>query len=126
WTCCASGALSHWIARHNSFTLVCSSGWTIRPSSAMLYLSKQIDNSSNEVDMTPRTPMYRPVSRQLIRQLMRRTGDGGSVSVRQLAADAGLARSTVGGLLTGDQDSVPEAAARSLAQRLGVDLLVAF
>ncbi|NUP52317.1 MAG: helix-turn-helix domain-containing protein [Catenulispora sp.] len=76
--------------------------------------------------MTPRTPMYRPVSRQLIRQLMRRTGDGGPVSVRQLAADAGVARSTVGGLLTGDQDSVPEAAARSMAQRLGVDLLVAF
>lgn len=76
--------------------------------------------------MKPRTPMYRVVRIELFRQLMQRTGDGASVSVRQLAADARVHRNTVGNLLSGVQETVPEYAARSMAHRLGVDLLVLF
>lgn len=76
--------------------------------------------------MNPRTPMYRLVRADLFRQLMQRTGDGAPISVRQLAADAGVPKSTVGNLLTGDQETVPGPAAHALAHRLGVDLLVVF
>lgn len=89
-------------------------------------MSKQNDTLTNEVDVKPRTPMYRPVSIDLFQQLMQRTGDGGPISVRQLAADAGVHRNTVGNLLTGDQKTFPAPAAYALAQRLGVDLLVVF
>jgi transcriptional regulator with XRE-family HTH domain len=74
----------------------------------------------------PRTPMYRPVSIDLFRQLMQRTGDGASISVRQLAAAARVHRNTVGNLLSGDQETFPEYAAHAMAHRLGVDLLVLF
>lgn len=76
--------------------------------------------------MKPRTPMYRLVRIELFRQLMQRTGDGSSVSVRQLAAAARVHRNTVGNLLSGVQETVPEYAAHAMAQRLGVDLLVVF
>jgi transcriptional regulator with XRE-family HTH domain len=70
--------------------------------------------------------MYRLVRIELFRQLMQRTGDGSSVSVRQLAAAARVHRNTVGNLLSGVQETVPEYAAHAMAQRLGVDLLVVF
>jgi hypothetical protein len=70
--------------------------------------------------------MYRLVSIDLLRQLMQRTGDGASVSVRQLATAARVHRNTVGNLLNGDQETVPEPSAHAIAQRLGVDLLVVF
>lgn len=89
-------------------------------------MSKQTDNLTTEVDVNPRTPMYRPVSEELFRQLMERTGDGSSVTVRDLAAVAGLSKSTVGNLLTGEKEAVEESAALALAHRLGVDLLVIF
>lgn len=76
--------------------------------------------------MTPRAPMYRPVSIPLIRQLMQRTGDGAPVTVRQLAKAAGVPHGTIGNLLTGQQETVPGPAAHAMAHRLGVDLLVAF
>jgi transcriptional regulator with XRE-family HTH domain len=70
--------------------------------------------------------MYRIFSVELFRQLMARTGDGAPVSIRKLAADTGVHRNTISNLLNGDQETIPEAAARALAQRLGVDLLVVF
>lgn len=93
----------------------------------MLVLSKQTDALAIEVDVRPtRTPMYRLVSIELTRQLMERTGDGAPVTIRQLAAAAGVPHGTVGNLLTGTQDSVPADAAHAMAHRLGVDLLVVF
>jgi transcriptional regulator with XRE-family HTH domain len=91
-----------------------------------LLVSKQIDMMTNEVDVKLRTPMYRPVNIELFRQLMQRTGDGAAVSFRELATDAGVHRNTVNNLLNGDQETIPEASARALAHRLGVDLLVVF
>lgn len=70
--------------------------------------------------------MYRIFSIDLFRQLMQRTGDGSSVSVRLLAADARVHRNTVGNLLSEVQETVPEYAAHAIAHRLGVDLLVLF
>lgn len=70
--------------------------------------------------------MYRPVSTELFRQLMQRTGDGAPVSFRDLATDAGVHRNTVNNLLNGAQETIPAPAAQALAHRLGVDLLVLF
>lgn len=92
----------------------------------MLLLFNSMNDSFHEVNVTPRTTMYRLVSIELLRQLMRRTGTGAPVTTRQLALDAGIAHGTVGNLLTGHQDAVLETTAKALAQRLGVDLLVLF
>jgi transcriptional regulator with XRE-family HTH domain len=78
------------------------------------------------VDVNTRTAMYRLADRELFRLLMQRTGTGAPVSIRGLAAATGVSHSTIGHLLTGEQEAVPEATAHALAQRLGVDLLVAF
>lgn len=92
----------------------------------MLYSFNSMNETFHEVNVSPRTTMYRLVSIELFRQLMRRTGTGGPVTLRQLAAAVGIPHGTIGNLLTGQQETVPEATAQALAQRLGVDLLVAF
>lgn len=92
----------------------------------MLYSFIQMNESSNEVNVNRRPPMYRLVDVSLFRQLMRRTGTGAPVTIRQLAAAVGIPHGTIGNLLTGEQDTVPAPTARALAQRVGVDLLVAF
>lgn len=69
-------------------------------------------------------PMYKLINRDLLRTLMQRTGDGHRISVRSLAAAAGIAHSTVGHLLTGARESVAHEVAQSIAERVGVDLLV--
>lgn len=90
----------------------------------MLCVSNENNITSQEVDMHPAAPKHHLVSADLLRQLMTRTGTGAGVTVRALAEDTGIHRSTIGALLTGVQTSVPETAARVIAQRLGVDLLV--
>jgi transcriptional regulator with XRE-family HTH domain len=92
----------------------------------MLYPFNSMNVTSHEVNVTPRTPMYRLVRIELFRELMQRTGTGGPVTIRQLAAAAGVPHGTVGNLLTGEQETVPEPTAIALAQRVGVDLLVVF
>lgn len=92
----------------------------------MLVSFNSMNEPFHEVNVRPRTPMYRLVSAELLRQLMERTGDGAPISTRQLAREAGVAHGTVGNLRTGAQEVVPEDTARTLAQRLGVDLLVLF
>lgn len=64
------------------------------------------------------------VSSELLVLLMKRTGDGSRVSVRELAKVAGVHPSAVGFLRTGEQKSLPEEQAKAMAQRLGVDYLV--
>lgn len=92
----------------------------------MLYSFNSMNAASHEVNVRPRTPMYRLVNIELFKQLMQRTGTGGPVTYRQLAAAAGVPLGTVGNLLSGTQEKVPEPTATALAQRVGVDLLVAF
>lgn len=64
------------------------------------------------------------VSTDLLVQLMKRTGDGREVSVRDLADAAGCHPSKIDALRNGrrSRSTLPEALA--IARRLGVDLLV--
>ncbi|MEV0115566.1 helix-turn-helix transcriptional regulator [Streptomyces sp. NPDC050844] len=70
--------------------------------------------------------MYRLVRRDLLRMLMQRTRTGAPVAIRELASVAGVSRSTIGHLLTGQRRSVPLDTAHAIAQHIGVELLVLF
>ncbi|MFE6634731.1 hypothetical protein RKD37_001704 [Streptomyces ambofaciens] len=64
------------------------------------------------------------VSADLLVRLMERTGDGRSVSVRELARVAGCHPSKIGHLRTGERETAEQDEAAAIAKRLGVDLLV--
>jgi hypothetical protein len=72
----------------------------------------------------PQQNAYMLVSPELLVQLMERTGDGRSVSVRELARVAGCHPSKIGHLRTGERETADEDEAPAIAKRLGVDLLV--
>lgn len=92
----------------------------------MLYSSKQRNDLLHEVDVATHAPLYKLIDSDLLRTLMKRTGSGASVSVRDLATLTAIARSTIGALLTGVQQSVPEGAAHAIADAIGVDVLILF
>ena len=71
-------------------------------------------------------PLFKLLDRDLLGRLMQRTGTGASVSVRELAALAGVPHGTIGNLLTGEQESVIAPTACSIARAIGVDVLVLF
>ncbi|MFJ4712682.1 helix-turn-helix domain-containing protein [Streptomyces sp. NPDC088785] len=73
--------------------------------------------------ITPDVPQFL-MDGPLLRRLMKRTGTGRRATVRELAEAAGIAVSTVGGILNGTQRTLNEDAARKIAQTIGVDLLV--
>jgi transcriptional regulator with XRE-family HTH domain len=64
------------------------------------------------------------VSCDLLVQLMKRTGDGREVSVRDLAEAAGCHPSKIGHLRSGERSTATHDEATAIAKRLGVDLLV--
>ncbi|MGW2260083.1 helix-turn-helix domain-containing protein [Streptomyces sp. NPDC001780] len=70
---------------------------------------------------TLRELTYRLADREVLRLLMRRTGDGRAVSIRGLADAAGVHHSTIGHLLTGEQETAPGRVAQAIADRIGVD-----
>lgn len=74
--------------------------------------------------MRPQQNDYVLVSPDLLCQLMKRTGDGRSVSVRELADAAGCHPSKIGHLRTGERETADSTEAPAIAKRLGVDLLV--
>ncbi|WP_432247670.1 helix-turn-helix domain-containing protein [Streptomyces sanyensis] len=76
--------------------------------------------------MTPTVLRYKLVNIGLLELLMKRTGRGDAVSIRQLAERAGVPRGTIGNLLTGEQEGVMPDAAERIAAAIGVDLLVLF
>lgn len=76
--------------------------------------------------MTVREPSYRLVSRDLLRQLMGRTGTGRNITIRALAARANCASSTIGNLLTGTQECVTSQTAHAISNAIGVDVLILF
>ncbi|MDI9885358.1 helix-turn-helix transcriptional regulator [Streptomyces sp. HNM0645] len=78
----------------------------------------------HEVDMNHPVPLYRLVSADLLRTLMRRTGTGAPVSVRELAALAGIPHGTVGNLLTREQEAVSANTAHRISAAIGVDVLI--
>ncbi|THA56145.1 helix-turn-helix domain-containing protein [Streptomyces sp. A1136] len=71
-------------------------------------------------------PLFRLVDRDLLATLMKRTGTGAAMSVRELAAEASVSRSTVGNLLAGGQESVLYPTACQIADAIGVDVLILF
>jgi hypothetical protein len=70
------------------------------------------------------SPRWRLRSPELLRTLMKNTGDGTRTSVRDLAAHAGCHFSHIGELLTGEQETASYNHAIGICRRLGVDLLV--
>ncbi|MEV8353138.1 hypothetical protein ACFVTT_23530 [Streptomyces niveus] len=83
----------------------------------------------HEVDVTQNRPAplrYKLASIQLLELLMKRTGRGDAVSIRQLAERADIPHGTIGNLLTGEQGGVLADTAHAITAALGVDLLVLF
>lgn len=68
--------------------------------------------------------MYLLIDPDLLRTLMKRTGTGARITVRELAEAANVHPSLIGYLLTGKRRSTAENIAKAIATRLGVDLLV--
>jgi transcriptional regulator with XRE-family HTH domain len=64
------------------------------------------------------------VSPDLLVLLMKRTGDGRGVSVRELADAAGCHPSKIDHLRNGRRQTATQAEAAAIAKRLGVDLMV--
>jgi transcriptional regulator with XRE-family HTH domain len=72
---------------------------------------------------TQQNPMQL-VSSDLLVLLMQRTGDGRSVSVRELAEAAGCHPSKIDALRNGRRRTASHDEAMAIARRLGVDLMV--
>lgn len=69
----------------------------------------------------PRFQLHDP---DLMRRLMKRTGDGSSVSIRDLAEVAGVHPSHVGEILSGAQQTARIDVAAAIAARIGVDFFI--
>jgi transcriptional regulator with XRE-family HTH domain len=77
--------------------------------------------------MSSGTTMFRLVDADLMRTLMRRTGNNGlPISGRKLAEEVGVGPSTISNLLNGLQQSVPEDIAEAICHEIGVDLPILF
>jgi transcriptional regulator with XRE-family HTH domain len=70
------------------------------------------------------TLRFRLRNPQLLRELMKHTGDGTRTTVRELADVAGVHHSFIGKLLAGDQETVTIGVAAAISGRIGVDLLI--
>lgn len=69
-------------------------------------------------------PRFHLNDHELLRTLMRRTGDGSRTSVRDLAGYAGVHASFIGRLIAGEQETVTAEVAAAISRRIGVDLLI--
>lgn len=76
--------------------------------------------------ISPPSAQWALVDRDLLRHLMDRTGDGCKITVRELAARAGIAVGTISQLLTGAQTTVRAEAAQAIADAIGVGVLILF
>lgn len=98
----------------------------------MLYPSKRLDtagDTSHEVDVTTPAqapPLQQLLDRDLLLRLMKRTGQGDAVDVRKLASRAGLARGTVGDLVSGARSRVTYETAAAVCAAIGVDMDILF
>lgn len=71
-------------------------------------------------------PLFKLLEPDLLERLMKRTGSGAAVNIRELATAAGLPHGTVGNLLTGEQESVIAPSAFAICAVIGVDLPILF
>ncbi|MBH1932924.1 helix-turn-helix transcriptional regulator [Streptomyces sp. AV19] len=76
--------------------------------------------------MAFRDPLFLLWDRDLLLRLMKRTGSGHKVTVRELAERSGVAVGTVGDLASGARSSVTATTAQAICQGIGVDLLILF
>lgn len=74
--------------------------------------------------MRPQQNPMQLVSPDLLVLLMERTGDGRSVSIRDLAETVGCHPSKVDALRNGRRSTATQHEAEAIAKRLGVDVLV--
>lgn len=74
--------------------------------------------------MSEEPTMYAVASSDRLKMLMQRIGTGEAIKSRELAARAGVAHGTIGGLMAGTQRTVPEHKAQAIADVLGVKLQV--
>lgn len=74
----------------------------------------------------PEAPMCRLHDRQLLAKVMKRTGTGGRLTVRDLSSLTLLPVGTIGALLSGEQRHLPREKAERIAAAIGVDLLILF
>ncbi|MFH9957342.1 helix-turn-helix domain-containing protein [Streptomyces roseolus] len=72
----------------------------------------------------PSTTHYAEAIPGRLKTLMERTGTGSPVTSRELAERAGVSHGTIGALMSGSQQTVPEPKAKAIAAVLGVDTLV--
>ncbi|MGW3570181.1 helix-turn-helix domain-containing protein [Streptomyces sp. NPDC000941] len=70
--------------------------------------------------------MYKLLEPDLMQRLMRRTGTGAKITIRELAEAVGVPHGTIGNLLTGEQESVPSDIAHRITRKIGVDVLILF
>ncbi|MDV5145872.1 helix-turn-helix domain-containing protein [Streptomyces sp. SBC-4] len=77
---------------------------------------------SREVLVSPPLPSRRLVNPELLRLIMRRTGTGARLSIRQLAEIVDIPHQAVGRLLTGEQTDMDGTTALAIASAVGVDL----
>ncbi|MFJ2717469.1 helix-turn-helix domain-containing protein [Streptomyces sp. NPDC087437] len=73
--------------------------------------------------MRPQQNPMQLVSTDLLILLMKRTGDGRSISVRDLAEAADCHPSKIDHLRNGRRQTATQAEAEAIARRLGVDLM---
>ncbi|MFD5632405.1 helix-turn-helix domain-containing protein [Streptomyces sp. NPDC127072] len=71
-------------------------------------------------------PLQQLLDRDLLLRLMKRTGQGDAVDVRKLARRAGIARGTVGDLVSGARSRVTYDSASAISAAIGVDLEILF
>lgn len=76
--------------------------------------------------MSKEPTMYAIVSGDRLKLFMERIKTGEAIKSRELAAKAGVAHGTIGGLMAGTQRTVPERKAQAIADVLGVGLLNLF
>jgi transcriptional regulator with XRE-family HTH domain len=88
--------------------------------------SRRVNNAVSTSVNSPPSALWTLVDLDLLRKLMARTGDGCEITVRELAARAGVAVGTIGKLITGAQLSVRAEAAQSIADAIGVGVLILF
>ncbi|MEU0001527.1 helix-turn-helix domain-containing protein [Streptomyces microflavus] len=70
--------------------------------------------------------MSRVYDRELLARLMKRTGTGARIRIRDLASLTSLPVGTIGALLSGEQRYLPREKAERIAQVIGVDLMILF
>ncbi|MFB7672887.1 XRE family transcriptional regulator [Kitasatospora purpeofusca] len=92
----------------------------------MLKTPKQLGSTPKEVVIAMNERLWKIRDPELLERLMKCTGTGTPVTQRELAKAASASHGTIGNLLNGAIEYVPEAVANGIVDRIGVDLLVLF